>query len=290
MRPLVSIVVPSYKTVAYIKETMDSILGQTYENLEVIVSDHSSPDGTWELLQPYAQDPRVQLFEQPRGGGAPANWTAVTERATGEFLKLVCGDDTIDPTCVERQVDVMLAAPNAVVCASKRRIVNSHGEVLMASRGLGHLRGEVSGPQAVRAAILAGTNIFGEPGCVLLRREALQATGGWDDRFPYVLDLHTYCNVLQHGSFVAVDEVLAAFRLNASQWTIALSQQQSEQVVGFHHKVAEETPGLLTKRELLRADTRARGMAIARRLYYLRVGNKLNPPATATSGSFSKDE
>ena len=69
--PRVSVVVPSYNNASFIEETMDSILGQTFEDFELVVADHSSSDGTWERLQRYGADPRVRLIRTEPGVGAP---------------------------------------------------------------------------------------------------------------------------------------------------------------------------------------------------------------------------
>lgn len=116
--PRVSVVVPAYNSVAYIGATMRSILGQTFSDFELVVSDHSSTDGTWEALQPFAADPRVRLSRLSPGGGAPANWNTVTELATGEFIKLVCGDDLLYPDSLAVQVAALAAHPSAVLAAS----------------------------------------------------------------------------------------------------------------------------------------------------------------------------
>src|ERR1700677_3770936 len=93
--PRVSVVVPAYNSVAFIDATMRSILTQTFSDFELVVSDHSSTDGTWEALQQFTADPRVRLSRLASGGGAPANFNAVTDLATGEFVKLVCGDEPV---------------------------------------------------------------------------------------------------------------------------------------------------------------------------------------------------
>ena len=104
MTPRVSVVVPAYNSVAFIDATMRSILAQTFSDFELVVSDHSSTDGTWEALQQFTADPRVRLSRLASGGGAPANWNAVTDLATGEFIKLVCGDDLLYPDSLAEQV------------------------------------------------------------------------------------------------------------------------------------------------------------------------------------------
>jgi glycosyltransferase involved in cell wall biosynthesis len=274
--PRVSIVVPSYNNGAFIEATMESILAQTYTDFELVVADHSSTDDSWERLQRFTSDPRVRLLQTPAGGGAPANWERVTKEATGELVKLVCGDDLIYPTCLERQVEAMDSGEGIVMVASKRDLIDAHANVIVRSRGLAGLRGRVSGRAAARRTVVAGANIFGEPACVLMRRSALEAAGGWDDSHPYVIDEASYVNVLMQGDFYGIAEALAGFRLSAGQWSVHLAEEQSNQVLGFHHQLAAAQPGLLSRVDLVRGDLLARGMAYTRRLAYLWVGRKMH--------------
>jgi glycosyltransferase involved in cell wall biosynthesis len=271
----VSVVVPSFNNASFIEATMDSILAQTFEDFELVVADHSSTDGTWERLQRYAADPRVRLLRTETGGGAPRNWGRVTEAAGGELLKLVCGDDIIYPDCLRRQVEAMDANPLVVLVAARRDLIDARGSTLMAGRGLAGLSGRVAGRHAARHTVLAGSNIFGEPACVLIRRQSLQDAGGWDGRDPYVIDEATYVKVLLRGDFIGIDRSLAAFRLSSSQWSVHLARQQSGQVIAFHRRLAGDAPGLLSRTDLLRGNARARGMAYARRLAYLWLGRRM---------------
>ncbi len=59
---------------------MRSVLAQTFTDFELVVADHSSADRTWELLQQFAEDPRVRLMTTPAGGGAERNWNRVSQR------------------------------------------------------------------------------------------------------------------------------------------------------------------------------------------------------------------
>jgi glycosyltransferase involved in cell wall biosynthesis len=277
--PRVSVVVPSFNNASFIEATIDSILGQTFQDFELVVADHSSSDGTWERLQRYGADPRVILLRTEAGGGAPRNWERVTEAARGDLLKLVCGDDIIYPDCLMVQVEAMDANPSVVLVAAQRDLIDARGGIVTTRRGLAGLTGRVPGRVAARHTVVAGSNIFGEPACVLIRRETLAGVGGWDARHPYVIDEATYVNVLLHGDFLGIDKALAAFRLSSTQWSVHLAREQSGQVIGFHHRLSDDAPGLLSRMDLLRGDATARGMAFVRRLAYLWVGRRLQTPS-----------
>ncbi len=95
MPPRVSIVIPAYNNADYLAETVDSVLAQTFTDFEVVIADHSSTDGTWDVMQRYADEPRVRLLRTEAGGGALRNWNRVSQEAGGELIKLVCGDDLL---------------------------------------------------------------------------------------------------------------------------------------------------------------------------------------------------
>jgi glycosyltransferase involved in cell wall biosynthesis len=273
------VVVPSYNNAAFIEATMDSILGQTFGDFELVVADHSSTDGTWERLQRYRADSRVRLLRTQAGGGAPRNWARVTAAAQGELVKLVCGDDLIYPDCLRVQVAAMDEHPSVVLVAARRDLIDARGGTIIAGRGLAGLTGRVPGRVAARHTVVAGSNIFGEPACVLIRRAALERAGGWDSRQPFVIDEATYVNVLLHGDFLGIDEALAAFRLSSSQWSVHLAHEQSGQVIGFHHRLSDDAPGLLSRADLLRGDAMARAMAYVRRLAYVWTGRRMHAAA-----------
>ncbi len=154
-----------------------------------MVADHSSTDGSDAILARYADHPRVRVLEPTAaGGGALANWSRVSAHARGEFIKLVCGDDLIAPSALREQVGALDANPGAVFVASPRNLIDAQGNVVIRNRGLAGLQGRVSGREAVRRSVRAGTNIFGEPGCVMFRRELLEREGGWDNSSPYLID------------------------------------------------------------------------------------------------------
>jgi len=281
LTPVVSVVVPVYNCVAFIDAAMRSILAQTFTDFELLVSDHTSTDGTWEALQGYTADPRVRLSRLPHGGGANANYNAVTNLATGTFLKLVCGDDVLYPDSLAVQVAALTEHPSAVVAASPRDVIDAAGRVVMRNRGLAGLKGLVAGADAIRRTALAGTNIFGEPMCVLYRRSALVDAGGWDGHLQ-CNDILTCGAVLLRGDLVAVPQSLAAFRLSQAQWSAQLLDTQSDHdFVAFLRELAVANPGLLSRRHLFVASVKARINVLGRRAVYHWLGRRLRPDAAA---------
>jgi glycosyltransferase involved in cell wall biosynthesis len=267
-QPRVSIVIPSFQNAAYIERTMESVLAQTFTEFELVVADHQSSDGTWELLQQYAGDDRVRLMQTPTGGGAPANWERVTAQARAPYLKLVPGDDVLYPTCVEQQVRALDQHPSAVVASVRRDLIDPADGVLLKGRGHGRLHGVVPGEQAIRELVRSGANLLGEPGCVMIRTAVLRQVGGWTSAYPFLIDQVTYMKALRYGDLLAQDTVAAAFRVSSTQWSVRLAREQAGQAHAAHRYFRQTVPSAVSRGDELIGNARATGTAWLRRLAY----------------------
>jgi len=100
---LVSILIPVYNRISLVGETIDSAINQTYKNIEIIIVDNCSTDGTWELLQQYAEkDKRIRILRNKVNIGPVLNWKKCIDNAQGEFAKILFSDDIIEPNFLEQ--------------------------------------------------------------------------------------------------------------------------------------------------------------------------------------------
>jgi glycosyltransferase involved in cell wall biosynthesis len=226
--PLVSIVIPVMNGMPYIKEAVSSALNSLMTEIEVIISDNASDDGTSEYLQSL-KDPRVIVLTQTQRVSAAENWNRVTAAAKGEYIKLLCADDTISADCLNNQVAAMTSHSNVVLVASKRRVVNDNGKTVLNRHGLLFLSGKIEGKRAIRNSVVTGTNQFGEPASVLFKRNVLFFCLPWDSKEPYVTDLDMYSKVLMHGDFIGLKTTDATFRLTKNSWSQTIGDKQSKQ-------------------------------------------------------------
>jgi glycosyltransferase involved in cell wall biosynthesis len=127
---LVTVVVASYNHAAYLPERMESLIGQTYRNLEILVIDDCSPDDSVAVLRRYESDPRVKLVARDRNAG----WVAVSNQgiamASGEFVLFANCDDACEPRMIERLVDALRPNPSAGIAFCRSRLVDEKGRVL----------------------------------------------------------------------------------------------------------------------------------------------------------------
>ncbi|MYL26184.1 MULTISPECIES: glycosyltransferase [Halomonadaceae] len=104
MPPLVSVLIPAYNVAPYIREAVDSIINQTYTNLEIIITNDGSTDDTLKIAQEYTEDPRVKVFSQENQGLSSARNNAIA-RASGEYIYHFDSDDVLEPSAIEECVD-----------------------------------------------------------------------------------------------------------------------------------------------------------------------------------------
>lgn len=100
--PLVSVIVPTWNRSNIIARVLDSILVQSFSNLEIIVGDNASDDDTYEIIMAYANsDSRVKCFRNCRNLGAIHNWRECLSRAKGDYIKVVWSDDWLEPNTIQ---------------------------------------------------------------------------------------------------------------------------------------------------------------------------------------------
>lgn len=266
--PTLSVVIPVYNGGKYIAEALESVLAEKDIDMEVIVGDHSSTDDTREIVARYENDPRVKVITTPSGGYVQRSWRNVSDHASGTYIKLVCADDIVYPGILSRQVHLLESNPSAVLTACPRDVTDAAGKVLIHDMGLQGIKKPMSGNEAVRKVVRAGRNIFGEPGCVTMRRDAFERAGGWFGEFPYLIDMGTYSRVLLEGDFVPDLTTGATFRLNADQGSVAQSKTQSDQAAAFHAWMHEHAPEVISAADVRSGNLRAKLNARLRRVTF----------------------
>ncbi|MDT0688316.1 glycosyltransferase family 2 protein [Salegentibacter sp. F188] len=112
MKPIISIIIPTYNRAHIIKETLDSVLHQTFENWECLVIDDGSNDNTKEVIQVYLQDKRFKYFERPeeREKGACTCRNIGIEKSSGEYIQFLDSDDILGLNKFEVQLNKLKKA------------------------------------------------------------------------------------------------------------------------------------------------------------------------------------
>ena len=243
MIPLVSVVIPAYNAGRTLAQTLDSVLAQTYPNIEIIVVNDGSTDATVDVLHAYAT--RVRAVHQ-QNAGLPKARNAGCLSAKGEFIALMDADDLCLPERIAVQVGALRGRPDALLCSADFSAFNQNGRVADsyastyysaiggAARGLGSLYPERleleidaslrSSSEPARLDVYAG-NIyrklvhgnFVHPPTVMFRRRVLDAVGLFDEMLRYTCDWEWMVRVARTGPFIHVNRPLLDYRLSEAQ-------------------------------------------------------------------------
>lgn len=236
-QPLVSICIPAYNSAEYIKDTVESLLRQTYTNIEVVVADDCSKDNTCEILESI-EDSRLKIHRNEKNLGMVGNWNNCLRLGSGEFLKLVCADDMLDSNAIEKEVTALITHPTAVMVESDTRLVDNDNKPKGAYHRY-HKSGLVNGKEVARKALIF-KNYFGAPVNNMFRRDVFLKTGGFDERFTFILDFDLWVNLALQGDVFIIHELLNSFRVRHDSNTGNLVNNDRDTFTNEHRALVEK--------------------------------------------------
>ncbi len=272
--PAISVCIPTYNAAPWIAATIDSVLAQTRRDFELVILDDCSADDTLSIVRQY-DDPRIRLLVHERNLGAEAAWNRLLAEARGRFMKLLCCDDLIYPTCLERQAAILEDPARSTVAAvtGPRDIIDDTGTVIVRRRGLKQA-GRIEGQTMIRRVVASGRNWIGEPLAVLFRRDIAIALGGFDAAEPYCIDIDMWCRLLSEGDLWVVPETVGAFRVSRSSWSFRLAGKQASQDRAFFARIRDQLAPSLPRWQLWLGQARCTRDAFFRQVLYLLLSQR----------------
>src|SRR5882672_6607215 len=126
--PSVTLGLPVFNGEAFLVQSLETILGQTYGDFELIISDNASTDGTPDIVHDYAaRDTRIRCFRQATNVGAGNNWSFVAEQARGRWVKWVSANDEYSPRLLEDCLEPLLRDTSVVLCYGRTQLIDIAG-------------------------------------------------------------------------------------------------------------------------------------------------------------------
>jgi hypothetical protein len=195
---LVSIVTPSYNQAKYLEQTILSVLDQDYPNIEYIVIDGASTDGSVDIIKKYANKFSYWISEKDSGQADAINKGFA--RATGGIIAWLNSDDYYLPGTVSAAVKVFEENPDAVLVYGNMLAVDENGKTF----------NTLTYKQLTLEDLLC-FQIIGQP-AVFMRRSALQKTDGLNPAFHFLLDHLLWIQIAQHGHILHANQTWSAAR------------------------------------------------------------------------------
>ena len=222
--PKVTIVICTYNHQAFIRETIDSVLAQSYSNLEIVITDDGSTDDTPRLLQEYAQrlPDKIKIVLSNTNTGIPANFNRGLAQRTGELLVCMDGDDLLLSRKIEQQVTFLQQHSEATGCYHDVDVLESETGRILGRMSLLY-NGTASLKQGRLKEWLVPRNFF-LPGAIMYRSSACPAHG-YDERLKYLSEVVFYAEVFRTGLLLSMPDVLMRYRRHTRNITDSSAAQ-----------------------------------------------------------------
>jgi len=235
--PLVSICIPTFNGEKYIFQALQSTIAQTYPNLEIVISDDNSSDGTLNIIKQFKSHSSFPIYiysHAPKGIGA--NWNNCIKRANGEYIKFLFQDDVLLPTCIEEMISVVRQNTLINMVSCKRTFIIEDSFLTNDSENwietYRDLQKDLSLDFENDVAYIdskifhhksffdSPLNKVGEPSCLLFKSDLVNSIGYYRSDLRQILDYEFCYRVLKFEKIAIVNKPLVEFRLHSEQTTV----------------------------------------------------------------------
>lgn len=221
-QPLITVVVITYNSSQYVLETLDSVKNQTYNNIEIIISDDCSTDNTLEICNEWLQKNKTRfisskIIKTDYNSGISHNYNNGLKHAAGEWVKYIAGDDKLKPECIEKLVARTTLNKDRFIISKQLNFSSSNPYIEILPIDLSpYFKDFKSKLKRVRFQELyllrVGTKIPGPT--LFLHTQTLRNIGGFDEKYPFIEDFPLAMKYLKNGYPIGcVDKILIEYRV-----------------------------------------------------------------------------
>ncbi|HEY9901908.1 MAG TPA: glycosyltransferase [Candidatus Sericytochromatia bacterium] len=240
--PIISVIIPSYNAEKTIKETIQSVLNQTWQDFELLIINDGSQDATLEVIESI-QDPRIKIFSYPNAGSSASRNRGIAI-AKGEYISFIDADDLWTADKLEAQYKALQENSQAAVAYSWTDHIDESGQFLR------------SGPQQsftgdVYARLLL-EDFIGNGSNPLIRAQAFAEVGDFDESLAHSEDWDLWLRLAARYHFVAVPSPQILYRMcvSSKSFNIKEMEESSLQVIERAVTATPETIGHLKQASL----------------------------------------
>jgi glycosyltransferase involved in cell wall biosynthesis len=224
---LISICIPTYNGRKFLETCLDSAIGQTYPDIEILVVDDGSTDNTPDIVAKYAaKDARVKLFINKKNLGLVSNWNRCIELANGEWIKFLFQDDTLAHNCIEVMVNSI--SGNDKILTSGRRLIldesldeatkiySVNETVTFEQLGIISDSPVYIPPTKIALFIIKNisTNFIGEPTVIMFKKDIVREIGEFNPDLIQICDLEYFLRIACNYGIKYIPKPLTSFRVH----------------------------------------------------------------------------
>jgi glycosyltransferase involved in cell wall biosynthesis len=217
---LVTIGIPAYNSDKFIKQTIDSLINQSYSNIEILISDNGSTDNTQNVDLEYLQkDKRVHYFKNDKKSSYSENCNKLISLAKGHYVAIYHSDDVYDYNIVKKEVQVLCEYPEILGIFSLYEQIDEHGNHISPIKYPIPFNQEiftVDFSKFVNVLIDKGGSCFCCP-TSMIRRDVYLKLNGYNEKLKYIEDQDMWLRILMTGKMAILKEKLIKYRIHSSQ-------------------------------------------------------------------------
>lgn len=259
--PLISVLIPAYNHENYIQETIESIINQTYPNIELIILDDGSKDKTWEKiteLKPKCENRFVKIhFETKQNEGTCMTLNKLLKLSSGEFVYIIASDDLAKPQAIEKEVKFLQDNPDYALAVGDNEYVDSMGKQIFRTQKAFTSNIKNAKYKTVKEFLSSKLKIdflsddFGSyktlykenyiPNGYLIRKNIFETIGNFTKNAP-LEDFWLMLQISKYKKMKYIDEILFSYRIHDTN-TIGNSTRMRElttQTRNYEQKLLEK--------------------------------------------------
>ncbi len=202
---LVSVIMPVHNGGLFLREAIESILNQTYQNFEFLIADDGSRDNTWQIINSFSSD-KIKAFRFKKNIGAFPRANFLFSQARGKFLAVMDGDDIAKPDRLEKHANFMRRHSKVIVLGAQAEIINETGEII------GRKNTPLNNKEIYEQFGFIHPMIH--PSCLIRRSLLPKRKFLYRTDFGVNSDYQTFFELLKYGQFANLPEVLLEYRIH----------------------------------------------------------------------------
>lgn len=242
MSPLVSICIPTHNRLEFFKQALKSAQKQTYNTIEIVISDNSSNDVT-EKYVATLEDKRIKYYRNSPNTDSYSNVNNAAQLASGKYIKYLLDDDLLKQNCVNKMVKILEQYPKVGVVMAPLDIIDENRNTIQPTfyfvRKMNHLYKYLNKDSYVRKEKIMNdflTTIY--PCCVptgiMFRRSLFKMVKGFDMNYKLIGDVELCMNFATKMDFYYIDEFLSSWRYSNTSETVSILHKRGIELDIFY--------------------------------------------------------